>query len=241
MSEAAAPRPFFLFRPKFLMFVIYVIGYLFLRSNGMISKQSVALPGSHGVEVFHMIGVNPDLPHWQTQLWRALFTFAMVCEEEGEKWYVIGRAKLDEARGQRGPGGPGGPDRRERSIIQEIGDKVRQYTDSVPPQQQQGGLRPGNQQSYPQQPGYQAQQQLPNQQGYYPQQPQQQYPQQYPQQPQQQYQQYPQQQQQQQQQYQQQPLQNYPQQQQQYQQYPQQTQPYGQNQQVYPPQSRSVR
>ncbi len=227
MSEASAPRPFFLFRPKFLMFVIYVIGYLFLRSNGMISKQSVALPGSHGVEVFHMIGVNPDLPHWQTQLWRALFTFAMVCEEEGEKWYVIGRAKLDEARGQRGPGGPGGPGRQERSIIQEIGDKVRQYTDAVPPQQQGGGLRPGTQQPYPQ-PGYQTQQQLPNQQGYYPQQ----QPQQYPQQ---QYQQYPQQQQQ----YQQQPLQNYPQQQ--YQQYPQQSQPYGQGQQVYPPQSRSVR
>ncbi len=237
MSEAAAPKPFFLFRPRFLMLVIYVIGYLFLRSNGTISKQSVPLQGAHGVEFVQTISLNQDLPHWQYQLWRALFTFAMVCEEEGEKWYLIGRAKLDEARGNRGPGGGpggrGGQDGQGRSIIQEIGDKVRQYTDSTPSGQQGGGLRPqGGQPSYPQG-GYQAQQQLPNQPGYYPQQQQQpqypqpqQYPQQYPQQ--QQYpqpQQYPQQ---------------YPQQQQQYPQQPQQYPQQGQSQ-GYPVQPRSVR
>lgn len=74
-------------RSKIFWLFLYVIAYLLLRAKGEVAVQQIALPApGGGVEVFRMVGAHPDLPHWRQQLWRALFSFAMVGEEEGKKF-----------------------------------------------------------------------------------------------------------------------------------------------------------
>ncbi len=109
----AEPRkPFFMFRPKFLLLCLYVIAYILLRSSEDIVVHSIALPSPRGPEIFRMVGPHPDLPHWRQQLWRACFSPAMVVEEEGRKLMDRGRDLYSDARG----------------TVQDAGQAVRQYT-----------------------------------------------------------------------------------------------------------------
>lgn len=94
-------------RSKFFLFLVYVAAYVFLRYNGDIVIQQIALPApGGGVEVFRMVGAHPDLPHWRQQTWRALFSLAMVGEEEGRKF--IGGGGSGNSYNNASSGVPGG-------------------------------------------------------------------------------------------------------------------------------------
>lgn len=88
---------------KFFLFLVYVAAYGFLRYQGEITVQQIPLstPGG-GTEIFRVIGANMHLPHWRQQTWRAVFSLAMVCEEEGVK---IMNQGMSTYRGARAPGG----------------------------------------------------------------------------------------------------------------------------------------
>ncbi len=82
---AAEHKAFFLFRPRFLLFCLYVAAYVLLRVHGEIVFQQISVPsGNGGVQVFRMASAAPDIPYWRQQVWRALFSAAMVVEEEGQ-------------------------------------------------------------------------------------------------------------------------------------------------------------
>lgn len=159
-------KPFFLFRPGFVLFCLYIAAYAWLRSAGDIALQSIALPGVRGTEIFRMIGPNPELSHWLQQFYRAVFSLPMVVEEEGRKHEGTIRRLYHQARGTADEGG---------RMVREATDFVRDHV-------------PQGQQMNPQQMQYQPPQQYPQRQ--YQQQPQQyQQPQQQQQYPQRQYQQ----------------------------------------------------
>ncbi|MCD8352516.1 MAG: hypothetical protein LUC93_18075 [Planctomycetaceae bacterium] len=96
---AADRKPFFLFRPRFLLLCLYVAAYWILRNYGEVAIQSVFLPSPAGTQVYRIVGPNPDLPHYRQQLWRALFSLPMVAEEEGRKLTDRGREIYDNAEG----------------------------------------------------------------------------------------------------------------------------------------------
>ncbi len=92
-------KPFFLFRPGFILLCLYVAAYAWLRSAEQIVMQSVALPSVRGTDVFRMIGPNPDMPHWRQQTWRAVFSLPMVVEEESRRHENTARKLYEEALG----------------------------------------------------------------------------------------------------------------------------------------------
>jgi hypothetical protein len=89
-------KPFFLFRPGFVLFLLYCGAYWWLRTNGEIVVQSVFLPGS---QVYRAVSPHPEIPFYRQQLWRALFSLPMVAEEEGRKLTDRGRAIYENAEG----------------------------------------------------------------------------------------------------------------------------------------------
>ncbi len=138
MAAEQHRKPFFLFRPKFVLFCLYVAAYAWLRSAGDIDLQSISLPSPRGTEVFRMIGASPELPHWRQQLYRAVFSLPMVVEEEGRKHEGTLRELYRQARGIAGDG---------NAMTREAGYFA-------------GGLQPGPQ-SQPRRPEYQPQPQYP--------------------------------------------------------------------------------
>ncbi len=134
-------KPFFLFRPGFVLFCLYVAAYAWLRSAGDIDMQSITLPSPRGSDVFRMVGPNPDLAHWRQQFYRAFFSLPMVVEEEGRKHEGTLRNLYRQASG-----GAEGGDRMAR-------DQPQQY-------QPQYYQQPVRQQQY-RQPQYQQQVQYP--------------------------------------------------------------------------------
>jgi hypothetical protein len=154
-SDKQQQKPFFLFRPAFVMLCLYIAAYAWLRSSNEIAVQSVALPSPRGTEVFRMIGASPETPHWRQQFMRAAFSLPMVVEEEARKHEGTVRRLYSEARGTANQGG------------QMVRDAAGYVHDNIPPDQRQySGQAP----QYQQQQRYQQQQ--------YPQQQRQQYPQQ---------------------------------------------------------------
>ena len=80
---AGERKPMFLFRPRFLLFYLYVICYAVVRSYGEIGYRVSEYP-SGGVKVReHIVAVSGSLPRWQRQTYRVIFTPLMVAEEEG--------------------------------------------------------------------------------------------------------------------------------------------------------------
>lgn len=163
MASEKQQKPFFLFRPAFVMLCLYVAAYAWLRSSNEIALQTVALPSPRGTEVFRMIGASPETPHWRQQFMRAAFSLPMVVEEEVRKHEGTVRRLYAEARGTASQGG------------QMVRDAAGYVHDNIPPGQQQhyAGQAPQyQQQRYPQQ--QYSQQQYPQQRQHYPQQRQQQ-------------------------------------------------------------------
>ena len=85
-------REWFVFRPRFLMFCLYVMGYVALRGSGEIAYQAAEVRGPAGSGREHIVGADYSLPRWRRQTYRTLFSPLMVAEEEG-------RRLLDRARG----------------------------------------------------------------------------------------------------------------------------------------------
>lgn len=98
-------KPFFLFRPGFVLLCLYVAAYAWLRADGDIDMQSVTLPSPGGTETFRLVGPNPELPHWRQQLYRAVFSLPMVVEEEGRKHEDALRTLYHQVRGTADEGG----------------------------------------------------------------------------------------------------------------------------------------
>lgn len=95
MADTTHRRGFFLFRPKFLLFCLYVAAYVMLRMHDEIILRQIAVPGrTVRGDVFEMAMPHPGLPRWRQQLWRALFSAAMVVEEEGQPVIVRVRAYM---------------------------------------------------------------------------------------------------------------------------------------------------
>lgn len=115
MASDRNHKPFFLFRPGFVLLLLYVAAYWCLRNYGEIVVQSVFLPGSH---VYRVVSPHPEIPQYRQQLWRALFSLPMVAEEEGRKLSERGREVYQNAEG----------------TVRDGIDGVRQY---IPQQQQQ--------------------------------------------------------------------------------------------------------
>ena len=138
-------KPFFLFRPRFVLFCLYVALYAWLRHEGEIAMQAISLPSPRGVEVYRTIGANPSLPYWRQQLWRAFFSFLMVGEEEGRKLKVIADDLYHEAQGTVNTVQDYLPGRQQQS-------QAPQFQQQYQPQyQQQGQARQYQIQSVPQQ------------------------------------------------------------------------------------------
>ena len=74
-----------LHRPKFLLFLLYVGGFVFLRFYGHIVFQSAEVRGTPGLAREYVVGTNPMLPRWQRQVYRAIFSPLMILEEEGRR------------------------------------------------------------------------------------------------------------------------------------------------------------
>ncbi len=81
----------FLFRPRFLLFCLYVMCYVSLRGSGEIVHQAADVRGA-GFGREHIVGADRSLPRWRRQTYRIFFSPLMVAEEEG-------RRLLDRARG----------------------------------------------------------------------------------------------------------------------------------------------
>ncbi len=78
-------KGFFLFRPKFLLLCLYVLAYILLRMKDEIVYQEISVPARNGgAQVFRMASAAPAIPFWRQQVWRAIFSAAMVAEEEGQ-------------------------------------------------------------------------------------------------------------------------------------------------------------
>ncbi len=137
---------FFLFRPKFLLFCLYVAAYILLRTHGEIVFQQVSIPGGNGgVQVFRMASASPDIPYWRQQVWRAVFSAAMVVEEEGQPLIIRVRRLVDTAQERSGEG----------SLIDRAVDAGRSLlpnqapSQTPPPRQQQAeGLGEGERMIY---------------------------------------------------------------------------------------------
>lgn len=152
-------KPFFLFRPGFVMFCLYIAAYCWMRSVGDIALQSVPVTSPRGVEMFRMIGPSIELAHWRQQVYRALFSLPMVVEEEGRKHEGTVRRLYHEARGTAGVVGEAVGHVRDNAPIGQQQYPQQQYQ---PPQyqQQQYPQQQYPQQQYQQQQQYQPQQQL---------------------------------------------------------------------------------
>lgn len=92
-------KPFFLFRPRFVLLCLYVAAYICLRNYEEIAVQSVFLPTGNGAAVYRVVSPHPDLPYYRQQLWRAFFSLPMVVEEEGRKLSKQGRELYKGAEG----------------------------------------------------------------------------------------------------------------------------------------------
>jgi hypothetical protein len=79
------------------VFLLYAMVYVILRSKGDVVHQRV--PAQRDGQNYTEIVVGPDynLPRWQRQLYRAVFTPLMVAEEEGRWLGTQGRDILKKA------------------------------------------------------------------------------------------------------------------------------------------------
>ncbi len=141
-------KGFFLFRPKFLLLCLYVLAYILLRMKEEVVFQQISVPGRNGgVDVFFMARANPGIPFWRQQAWRAVFSAAMVVEEEGQP--VISRVEglLGRTRNESGQGNGGGASLIDRAI--EAGRNLlpNQAPRQTPPQPVEG-LREGERMIY---------------------------------------------------------------------------------------------
>ncbi len=138
-------KPFFLFRPKFLLLCLYIAAYCLLRMHGEIVYQQISVPGGNGgVQVYRMASANPGLPYWRQQVWRAVFSAAMVVEEEGQPVIIRIRRLVGAAQERSGEG----------SLIDRAVEAGRSLLPNQAPRQQQPA-----QQQYQAQPQYAPQQQ----------------------------------------------------------------------------------
>lgn len=141
----------FLFKPAFLLFCLYVMGYLTIRSYGEIAYQQLANNPSQSPPQYQqspsgrgggggggrggdntrdaMITTNPTIPRWRRQLYRAIFSPLMVAEEEGRRF----------ASTQRG-----------QNLLREAEDRLRglgnDTASASQPQREYGGQQPQSQQ-----------------------------------------------------------------------------------------------
>ena len=105
MADSRGGHRSLLFNPKFLMFCLYVTAYIALRLYGEIVLQQVRAPlANGGIGEFRMVSASPALPHWRQQVWRAVFSAAMVVEEEGEPVLGIARQLYSQRQHQQGGG-----------------------------------------------------------------------------------------------------------------------------------------
>ncbi len=85
-------KGFFLFRPKFLLLCLYVLAYILLRMKDEVVYRQYSVPDRNGgAQIYRAASANPGIPFWRQQTWRAIFSAAMVVEEEGQP--VISRVR----------------------------------------------------------------------------------------------------------------------------------------------------
>jgi hypothetical protein len=89
-------KPFLLFRPGFVLLLLYCGAYWCLRNAEEIVVQSVFMPGSRA---YRVVSPHPEIPFYRQQLWRALFSLPMVAEEEGRRVTERGRSMYESAEG----------------------------------------------------------------------------------------------------------------------------------------------
>lgn len=152
MASDKQQKPFFLFRPAFVMLCLYVAAYAWLRSSNEIAMHSA--PAPRGMEASRRIMASPATPRWRQQFMRAVFSLPMVVEEEARKHEGTVRTLYAEARGTATQGG------------QMVRDAAGFVHDNIPPDQRQYPQQYYQQQQYPQQqyPQQQQYQQAPRQQ-----------------------------------------------------------------------------
>ncbi|MCL2000026.1 MAG: hypothetical protein FWG74_01210 [Planctomycetes bacterium] len=80
-----AKNEWFLLRPRFLLFCLYVMCYVALRGSGEILHQAVEVRGLAVLSREHVIGADRSLPRWRRQAYRTFLSPLMVAEEEGRR------------------------------------------------------------------------------------------------------------------------------------------------------------
>lgn len=91
-------------RRRFLFFCVYVVAYSVLRLTGEVVSQTAQIQVERQSALEYVVGVDPTLPLWRRQVYRAFFSPCMVVEEEVHRY----------------AGGGGGGD-----LIRDIGDFFR--------------------------------------------------------------------------------------------------------------------
>ncbi len=76
-------------RPRFLLFCMYIMLYITIRSTGEIVYQSVSVEGFPPRRE-HIVGADYGAPRWRRQLYRVFFSPAMVAEEEARRLMARG-------------------------------------------------------------------------------------------------------------------------------------------------------
>ncbi len=88
-----------LLRPRFLLFCMYVMLYVTIRSTGEIGYQTASINGSGTRQ--HIVGPTNLAPRWRRQVYRIFFSPLMVAEEEGRRLLARGEGLVRDA-GRRG-------------------------------------------------------------------------------------------------------------------------------------------
>lgn len=100
---AEGRKPFLFFRPRFILFCLYVVGYVALRHYGEIIQQAVDKRVDGVVTKEYIVASALTVPRWRRQLYRASFSPLMVVEEEVMRVYTGGgniiREFVEAARG----------------------------------------------------------------------------------------------------------------------------------------------
>lgn len=86
-----------LFHPRFLLFCLYVMGYLTLRAYGEIVYRPADMQVGGRIVREHVVGSSLNVPRWRRQAYRVFFSPLMVAEEEGRRLKDKGQGLVEQA------------------------------------------------------------------------------------------------------------------------------------------------
>ena len=72
-------------RPRYFLFILYLVAYGSLRMYGDIVSQTTRIQVESQADIANIVAPDPTVPHWRQQVYRGVFSPCMVMEEEIKK------------------------------------------------------------------------------------------------------------------------------------------------------------